>query len=68
MSKNNTIGMGRDKRTDDQRANDSAQTKQPDGAGDTHDVTTGPATGISDSRAKDVAEPSAVFDDGTVKE
>lgn len=68
MSKNNTIGMGRDKRTDDQRANDAAQTKQPHGAGDTHYVTTGPATGISDSRAKDVADPSAVFDDGTVKE
>lgn len=68
MRKNNTIGMGRDNRTEEQRANDAAQTKQPHGAGDTHYVTTGPATGISDSRAKDVADLGAVFDDGTVKE
>ena len=67
MSKNNTIGMGKDKRTEEQRANDLAQSKRPHGAGDTHSVTTGPATGISDARAKDVADPGAVFEDGTVK-
>lgn len=66
MSKN--IGMGRDKRTEQQRANDLAQTKRPHSAEDNTFVTTGPATGISDSRAKDVADPGAVFDDETVKE
>ena len=68
MSKNNTIGMGRDKRTDDQRANDAAQTGVPGSKANDTFVTTGPTTGISDSRAKDVADPGAVFDDGTVKE
>ncbi len=67
MSKNNTIGMGKDKRTEEQRANDLAQTKRPHGAGDGAFVTTGPETGISDSRAKDVADKGAVFEDGTVK-
>lgn len=66
MSKN--IGMGRDKRTEQQRANDLAQTKRPHSAEDNTFVTTGPATGISDSRAKDVADLGAVFDDETVKE
>lgn len=68
MSKNNTIGMGRDKRTEQQRANDLAQTKRPHSAEDNTFVTAGPATGISDSRAKDVADLGAVFDDETVKE
>lgn len=67
MSKNNTIGMGRDKRTDDQRANDVAQKATPGSSGGTF-VTTGPTTGISDARAKDVADKGAVFEDGTVKE
>lgn len=67
MSKNNTIGMGRDKRTDDQRANDVAQKATPGSSGGTF-VTTGPTTGISDTRAKDVADKGAVFEDGTVKE
>ena len=49
MSKNNTIGMGRDKRTDDQRANDVAQKATPGSSGGTF-VTTGPTTGISDAR------------------
>lgn len=66
MSKN--IGMGRDKRTEQQRANDLAQTKRPHSAEDKTFVTTGPATGISDSRGKDVADKGAVFEDGTVKQ
>lgn len=66
MSKN--IGMGRDKRTEQQRANDLAQTKRPHSAEDNTFVTTGPATGISDSRGKDVADKGAVFEDGTVQQ
>ena len=66
MSKN--IGMGRDKRTEQQRVNDLAQTKRPHSAEDKTFVTTGPATGISDSRGKDVADKGAVFEDGTVKQ
>ena len=65
---NKNIEMGRDKRTEQQRANDLAQTKRTHSAEDNTFVTTGPATGISDSRAKDVADLGAVFDDGTVKE
>lgn len=67
MRKNNTIGMGRDNRTEEQRANDVAQTKRPNSAEDKTFVTTGPTTGVSDSRAKDVADKGAVFDDGTVQ-
>ena len=67
MSKNKTIGMGRDNRTEEQRANDVAQTKRPHSAEDKTFVTTGPATGVSDSRAKDVADKGAVFEDGTVQ-
>lgn len=65
MSKNSTIGMGKDKRTEQQRINDTAQ-KAAKGSEAPY-VTTGPTTGVSDSRAKDAADPGAVFEDGTVK-
>lgn len=68
MSKQKNIGQPRDKRTEEQRANDVAQTKRPHGAGDDTFVTTGPTTGVSDSRSKDVADPGAVFEDGTVQQ
>lgn len=61
MSKN--VGMGRDKRTEQQRKNDAAQKVRPHSAGDTTFVTTGPATGLSDARGKDVADPGAKFDE-----
>ena len=65
---NKNIGQPRDKRTEQQRANDLAQTKRPHSAEDKTFVTTGPATGISDSRGKDVADKGAVFEDGTVQQ
>lgn len=68
MNKHENIGQPRDKRTDEQRANDAAQTGVPGSKTNDTFVTTGPTTGISDSRAKDVADLGAVFDDGTVKE
>ena len=41
-----------DHRTKEQMANDLAQTKRPKGAEDKTFVTTGPATGKTDERAK----------------
>lgn len=65
---NKNIGMGRDKRTEQQRKNDAAQKVVKGSGADTTFVTTGPATGISDSRGKDVVDKGAVFEDGTVQE
>lgn len=45
-------GNHADHRTKEQMANDLAQTKRPKGAQDTTYVTTGPATGKTDERAK----------------
>lgn len=42
-----------DPRTAEQRANVAAQNVRPKGAQDTAYVTTGPATGVEDERAKD---------------
>ena len=46
----NTLGHA-DKRTEEQRRNDTAQKARPKGAQDTTFVTTGPATGKEDERA-----------------
>ena len=47
----NTTGKRADKRTAEQRRNDTAQKARPKGAQDTTFVTTGPATGKEDERA-----------------
>lgn len=57
------VGMGRDERTEQQRKNDAAQTGRPGSKTNDIFVTTGPATGLSDARAKDVADPDAKFDE-----
>ena len=44
-------GKHADKRTEEQRRNDTAQKARPKGAQDTTFVTTGPATGKEDERA-----------------
>ncbi len=46
----NTLGH-QDKRTEEQRKNDTAQKARPKGAQDTTFVTTGPATKKEDERA-----------------
>lgn len=47
----NTTGKRADKRTAEQRRNDTAQKARPKGAQDTTFVTTGPATDKEDERA-----------------
>lgn len=59
MSKN--IGQGRDKRTEQQRINDAAQNAAKGNKAPF--VTTGPETGVSDARTKDVADADAVFEE-----